>query len=152
MPHNTIYIAGFAGIFAENLRVTPFRKYLNAESKAPGTYRVAAIAREWYYGSGEASYKIRMKKTKIKKLNKGVRKFTVKWKKLKKKYTKGYQIRYSLKKSRIKTVKSWKKGKLTVKNLKGGKRYYVQVRTYVRCNGVKYNSSWSKKKSVRCRG
>lgn len=66
MPHNTIYIAGFAGIFAENLRVTPFRKYLNEESKAPGTYRVAAIAREWYYGSGEASYKIRMKKSKIK--------------------------------------------------------------------------------------
>ena len=67
----------------------------------------------------------------------------------------GYLIRYSLKKnmknSKIRTVKSWKKTTLTVKNLKGGKRYYMQVRTYAKVNGRRYFSGWSKKKLVKVR-
>ena len=127
--------------------------FYDAGSKAPGTYRVAAIAREWFYGSGEASYKITVKPTTIRKPSRGKKKFTARWKKLSKKYAKGYKIRYSLKKnmkgSKTKTVKSWKKSKLAIKNLKGGKKYYVQVRTYVQCNGVKYYSKWSKTKTVK---
>ncbi|MBR0412949.1 MAG: fibronectin type III domain-containing protein [Eubacterium sp.] len=78
--------------------------------------------------------------------------FTVKWKK-KTKNTSGYQIQYStnskFKKNRkTRTVKDKTKTALTVKNLKGGKRYYVRVRVYRVYKGKKYYSKWSNKKSV----
>ena len=41
------------------------------------------------------------------------------------------------------------KTKSTLKKLKGGKKYYVQVRTYTISKNVKYYSKWSKKKAVK---
>ena len=141
------------GITKSNSKV--ILMFSDNRSMAPGTYKVVAVSRDGSYGAGEASYKIRMKNTALKKLKKGKKKFTVKWKKLGKKYASGYQIRYSLKKSmkksKFKTVNGGSKSKVTVKKLKGRKKYYVQVRSFVKCNGVRYYSKWSAKKSIKTR-
>ena len=95
--------------------------------------------------------KITVKKTAIKKLIRGRKKFTVKWKKVS--GVTGYQIQYSLKKnmkkSKKKTVKGAKKYKLTVKKLKAKKKYYVRIRAYKKYKGKTYYSKWSKVKAVR---
>ena len=125
----------------------------NLASKLPGTYQIVVIARDSRYGSGEAKYTINVKPTSLKKVTRKRKAFTAKWKKVSGKYIQGYQIRYSLKKNmkkaKTKTVKSPKKSSLTVKKLKGGKKYYVQIRTYVKKGGSRYVSKWSKKKIVK---
>lgn len=95
---------------------------------------------------------VKPKKTSIKKLRKGKKKFTVTWAKVS--GVKGYQIQYSSDKKLKKnnksvTVTKQKKTKATVKKLKSKKKYYVRVRTYKTVNGKKIYSSWSKVKSVK---
>lgn len=91
------------------------------------------------------------KATKITKLKKGKKSFSVSWKKVN--GVTGYQIQYSLKKnmksSKKKNVKGAKKTKLNVKKLKKGKKYYVRVRTYKKVGGKTYYSKWSGKESVK---
>lgn len=92
------------------------------------------------------------KKTSIKKLSKGKKKFTVTWAKVS--GIKGYQIQYSSdkkfkKNNKSVTVTKQKTTKATVKKLKSKKKYYVRVRTYKTVNGKKIYSSWSKVKSVK---
>lgn len=92
------------------------------------------------------------KKTLIKKLSKGKKKFTVTWAKVS--GVKGYQIQYSSdkkfkKNNKSVTVTKQKTTKATVKKLKSKKKYYVRVRTYKTVNGKKIYSSWSKVKSVK---
>ena len=96
------------------------------------------------------------KKPSIKKLKKGKKAFKITWKKVS--GVSGYQVQYSTSKKFTKktskkiTYKGNKKFTKTVKKLKGGKKYYVRVRTYktVKVNGktVKLYSSWSKAKTV----
>lgn len=69
-------------------------------------------------------------------------------------YANGYQIRYTtdrkMKKSvKIKSYSSY--GIKTIKKLKRRKKYYVQVRAYVKVGGKKVYSKWSAKKSVKTR-
>lgn len=95
---------------------------------------------------------VKPKKTSIKKLSKGKKKFTVTWAKVS--GVKGYQIQYSTdkkfkKNNKSVTVTKQKTTKATVKNLKSKKKYYVRVRTYKTVNGKKVYSSWSKVKSVK---
>lgn len=95
---------------------------------------------------------VKPKKTSIKKLSKGKKKFTVTWAKVS--GVKGYQIQYSSDKKFKKnnknvTVTKQKSTKATVKKLKSKKKYYVRVRTYKTVNGKKIYSSWSKVKSVK---
>lgn len=76
---------------------------------------------------------VKPKKTSIKKLSKGKKKFTVTWAKVS--GVKGYQIQYSSNKKFKKnnksvTVTKQKTTKATVKKLKSKKKYYVRVRTY----------------------
>ena len=76
---------------------------------------------------------VKPKKTSIKKLSKGKKKFTVTWAKVS--GVKGYQIQYSSDKKLKKnnksvTVTKQKTTKATVKKLKSNKKYYVRVRTY----------------------
>lgn len=96
-------------------------------------------------------FKINPPKTSIKSLAKGTKKFTVKYAKKSAQIT-GYQVRYSLKSamsdSKKVSVKSASTTTKTIKNLKSGKKYYVQVRTYKTVDGVKYYSGWSTVKSV----
>lgn len=95
---------------------------------------------------------VKPKKTSIKKLSKGKKKFTVNWAKVS--GVKGYQIQYSSdkkfkKNNKSVTVTKQKTTKATVKKLKSKKKYYVRVRTYKTVNGKKIYSSWSKVKSVK---
>lgn len=95
---------------------------------------------------------VKPKKTSIKKLSKGKKKFTVTWAKVS--GVKGYQIQYSSNKKFKKnnksvTVTKQKTTKATVKKLKSKKKYYVRVRTYKTVNGKKIYSSWSKVKSIK---
>lgn len=95
---------------------------------------------------------VKPKKTSIKKLSKGKKKFTVTWAKIS--GVKGYQIQYSSdkkfkKNNKSVTVTKQKTTKATVKKLKSKKKYYVRVRTYKTVNGKKIYSSWSKVKSVK---
>lgn len=87
---------------------------------------------------------VKPKKTSIKKLSKGKKKFTVTWAKVS--GVKGYQIQYSSDKKLKKnnksvTVTKQKTTKATVKKLKSKKKYYVRVRTYKTVNGKKIYSS-----------
>lgn len=90
--------------------------------------------------------------TSVKKLASGRKQFTIKWKKSGPDIT-GYQIRYSLKSNmkKAKKVTVAKKGvtSKTVRKLKSGKKYFVQIRTYKTVDGKTYYSAWSKKKTVR---
>ena len=95
---------------------------------------------------------VKPKKTSIKKLSKGKKKFTVTWAKVS--GVKGYQIQYSSdkkfkKNNKSVTVTKQKTTKATVKKLKSKKKYYVRVRTYKTVNGKKIYSSWTKVKSVK---
>lgn len=63
-----------------------------------------------------------------------------------------YEIRYALKKNmkNAKTVKvNGKKSSITIKKLKSGKRYYIQVRAVEKNGTAVKKGAWSTKKSVR---
>lgn len=128
--------------------------------KNVGSYKVTVTGKGSYTGTKTATFKINPKGTSVKKLKKAKRGFAVTWKKPSKanlKQTTGYQVRWSLKKSmkgaKTKTVKATtkagKKCTLKVSKLKGGKKYYVQVRTYKKTGGKTDYSSWSKAKTVK---
>ena len=88
-------------------------------------------------------------KTGISKLTAGKQKITVGIKKVKN--VKGYQVRYALK-SNMQSAKSVssKNTTITLKKLKKGKKYYIQVRTYrLDTSGDKVYGSWSSKKSIK---
>ena len=86
--------------------------------------------------------------TTISKLTAKKKAFTAQWKK--NNTVSGYQIQYA-KNSKFKDAKSLKYKraiKLTIKSKKGGKKYFVRVRTYKTIAGKTYYSTWSKTKSV----
>ena len=96
------------------------------------------------------------KKPSIKKLSRAKKAFKITWSKVSS--VTGYQVQYSTSKKFTKktskkiTFKGNKKFTKTISKLKGGKKYYVRVRTYktVKINGkaTKIYSSWSKVKYV----
>jgi len=120
---------------------------------ADGKYDISGIPFEEITETTSVSKVKRPKKTKIKKLIKGKKRFTVKWKKVS--GINGYQIQYSTKKNFKKkyrktvTVKKAKITKKTIKKLKAKKKYYVRVRTYKLVNGKRVYSKWSAKKTVK---
>ncbi|MBQ0079127.1 MAG: fibronectin type III domain-containing protein [Eubacterium sp.] len=100
-----------------------------------------------YAGSVESSFKISPKAAAISSLTSGKRKLTVKM--TTKPSAKGvttYQIAY-----KMKGAKSWKyttttSQSKTIKSLKKGKKYYVEVRSYKKVGDTLYVSAWSKAK------
>ena len=111
-----------------------------------------------YTGTLTKTFRINPKGTSLKKLKKGKKSITVKWKKQAKKMSKvritGYQIQLATNKKFTKnkktvTVKGYKKVSKKVTKLKGGKKYYVKIRTYKIVGGKKYYSPWSKVKTVK---
>lgn len=113
----------------------------------PGEYNVTATGQDEGMGTAEATYKIVVKPTAIKKIKMGKKAISVKWKKQDKKYVTGYQVRYStkpsMKKSKYKTIKKYKKTSLKIKKFKKNRAYFVQVRTYKTINGKRFYSAWS---------
>ena len=111
-----------------------------------------------YKDSISKTFKINPKGTSVSKVTAGKNAFIVKWKKQSTKMSKaritGYQIQYSTNskfKSGNKTVTSngYSKVSQKISGLKGKKKYYVRVRTYMTVGGKKYYSAWSKTKAVR---
>ncbi len=98
----------------------------------------------------EDSVKDIVEASSIRKLKKGRKSFTVKWKKIS--GISGYQIQYSTEKSfknkKTVTIKGQKKKSKTIKNLKAKKKYYVRIRTYKLVEGKKKYSQWSGSKTV----
>ena len=125
--------------------------------KNVGSYTVTITGIGNYTGVTKATYKINPKGTSLKKAKRAKKAITVKWKKQSAKMAKsritGYQIQLATDKKFAKnkktvTVKGYKKTAKKVKKLKGGKKYYVRVRTYKIVKGKKYYSTWSKAKSA----
>lgn len=121
--------------------------YDNPSSKIPGIYGLTVTLRGGSYsGTMRATYKIRPKSTDLSKLTAQKGAFLAQWKKKTTQVT-GYQLQYSLRKDSdgavTKTVKSNKTTKLTVKNLKNKRNYYVRVRTYKQVGSDKIGSVWS---------
>lgn len=119
------------------------------QRKNVGTYTVSVKFKGEYGGTKKVTFKINPKSPQLKKVTPGSKKITISWAKMTTQVS-GYQIRYS-EKSSMKNAKSItisKNGQTSYvkKNLKSGKKYYVQIRTYKKVDGKKYYSSWSTKK------
>ena len=119
-----------------------------------------------YGGFKETTFKVIPKGATILKPKAAKKAITVKWKKqgtkmkylnanyyTKSAYITGYQVQYGLKSNfkgaKTKTVKGYTKTALKIGKLKGKKKYYVRVRTYMKIKGVgTFYSNWSAKKAV----
>ena len=124
--------------------------HLQTKGLAMGKYKLI-ITGYSSTASGNAvskTFTIGPKATSKLKLSKGKKKFKVKVKKVS--GAKGYQIRYSLKKSfATDYFKTTTKTSKTIKTKKSKKYYYVQVRSYKKVKGVKCYGSWSSIKKVK---
>ena len=110
-----------------------------------------------YSGSKTVTFKINPKGTSIKSLTKASKAVTVKWTKQATKMSAsritGYQIQLATdskftKNKKMVSVSGYSKVSKKATGLKGGKKYYVKIRTYKTVGGTKYYSPWSKVKTV----
>lgn len=106
-----------------------------------------------YTGSITETFSILPKGTSLTKVTGEQKAFTAKWKKVAKGIT-GYELQYATDKKFTKGAKTIriKNAKTTsqqVKKLKGGKTYYVRIRTYTDAGGATYYSEWSKALKVK---
>ncbi|MGN0523423.1 MAG: fibronectin type III domain-containing protein [Eubacterium sp.] len=125
--------------------------------KYVGVYKIKITFKGSYAGNPPhyKTFTIKPKGTSISSVSSGSKKFTVKWKKQAVQTT-GYQVQYSVysnfSTSKTLTVSGSSNTSKTVTGLKGGKKYYVRVRTYktVKVNGkaTRIYSSWSKSKAI----
>ena len=105
------------------------------------------------YQSGKFVVTVTVKPAKTARLKVEAQKKQMKvtWKKAKGSVT-GYQIAYAanskFKGAKQKLVKGASKISAAVKNLTGGKKYFVRVRAYKNVNGKKLYGAWSAVKSV----
>ena len=123
-----------------------------AGRKNVGTYKVTVTLKNGYEGKADVSFTINPAGTSLKKVKKGVKRFTATWAK-KTAQVDGYELQYStsskFKAAKTKTVAGAKKAKLVVKKVKGGKKYFVRIRTFKKAGGKKLYSAWSKAKTVK---
>ena len=120
--------------------------------KNVGKYKVTVTLKGNYSGTNTLSFTIVPKGTKLSSVKAGKKQVTVKWK-AQKKSTTGYQVQYSTSKkfegAKIATIKKNKTTSATIKKLKGGKKYYVRVRTFKTVGKTKYYSAWSNVKNAK---
>ncbi len=111
-----------------------------------------------YTGTKTKTFKINPKGTSLKSVAKASKAVKVKWTKqsakMKKSRITGYQILLATngkftKGKKTVNVAGYSKISKKVTGLKGGKRYYVKVRTYKKIGNAKYYSKWSGVKSVK---
>ena len=127
-------------------------------SRSVGAYTVTITGKGDYTGVTKAAYRIDPKGTNLTKLKKAKKGVTVKWKKQSAKMATsritGYQILLATnskftKGKKTVTVKGYAKVSKKVTKLKGGKKYYVKIRTFKTVGRVKYYSAWSKVKTIK---
>lgn len=137
--------AGKAKKWSKIATVKKNRTYLDKKVKngTKYTYKIVVVG-----GKPGSSYKTAttyyMKKASVTSAKKKNGSVYVKWRKNTK--ASGYQVQYaaksSMKKAKLVTVKGAKKVSLKLKATKA--RRYVRVRSYIKKNGKKYYSAWSK--------
>lgn len=129
----------------------------SSTGKDVGSYGITVTLKGNYSGTKKVTYKINPKGTSIKSLTKGSKLIKVKWGKqselMSQSRITGYQVKLATnskftKNKKLYTIKGYGKTSKKATKLKGGKKYYVKVRTYKVVNGKKYYSKWSKKKTV----
>lgn len=128
-----------------------------SNNKNPGKATVTIKGMGAYKDSKKVTFKIIPKASRVVKLKGGKSSMTVSWLR-RTACTTGYQIRYSisskrfttkkLRTGRTVTVSGSKKRSKTLKGLRPKTRFYVQVRTYKKSNGVYYYSKWSALKKI----
>lgn len=117
-----------------------------------GTTTIKAVSQSGIVGSKSITIKSSLASVKLKKVQAGKKKITVRWKAVKN--VKGYQIQYATKKnfkSGVKkvTVKGASKKTKIIKKLKSKRRYYIRIRSYGTEKGKKVYSAWSEVRSVK---
>ena len=119
-------------------------------NKAVGDATVLVKGKGKYTGTVKTSFMIIPKKMAIISLKSGKKRLTVKWKK--QASITGYEIQYSRKKdlsdAKRVVIKNPKTTAKIIKNLKGGKKYYVRIQSYKYRNKIIYFSGWSKVRAV----
>ena len=120
--------------------------------KNVGSYAIKVTFKGSYYqGSVTKQFVIKPAATSITAIASASKGFRVRWKK-QSVQTEGYQIQYSrnsnFSNGTAVSVRSNKKTVTTCKNLTGGRKYYVRIRTYKKTNGKTYYSAWSAVKRV----
>jgi hypothetical protein len=128
------------------------------DNKNVGMAKLIIKGKGSYKGTITKTFRINPKGTSIKHLKKAKKAVKVKWKKqsvrMSKSRISGYQIqlatdnRFTRNKKTV-TVKGYKKASKKIRKLKGGKKYYVHIRTYKTIGKTKFYSPWSEVKSVK---
>jgi hypothetical protein len=131
----------------------------STDRRSVGTHRVTFTFHGNYTGALTYTFNINPKGVRLSKVKAGKKSMTVKWKALKEKMAKssitGYQIRYSRKSNmqspKTVTVKGCNAASKKITKLKSKKKYYVQIRTYMKVGRNTYYSAWSSSKSVKAK-
>ncbi len=140
---------------------TSNKKVVTVTSKGNVTFKGIGKATVTVNAKGNAYYKAAVKKisftvtpktAQIKSAKSSKSKtISVKWKK--DKAVSGYEVQYAANKNfkgaKTKKVKKNSTTSLTINKLKGGKQYYVRVRSYKKVSKKQIYSSWSKVKRVK---
>lgn len=128
---------------------TDYKVKYPKNSKKIGTYKVVIYGKGKYPGTVTRSFKIVPAKPKIKSIKVGKRRATIKLDKKTYKYGgTHFEIRYRLSNSKTWKTITTKSQSKTIRKLKKGKRYKIQVRVYKKIGKTTYNSSWSKTKKT----
>ncbi len=126
--------------------------------KKVGSYKVTIKLKGNYRGKKTVTFKIVPKGTNLNKPKAEKKAIKVSWKKQTAKMNKsritGYEIQVATDKNFTKnkktvTAKGYKTSSKKITKLKGGKKYFVRIRTYMTVSGKKYYSPWSKAVSVK---
>ncbi|MBQ4467484.1 MAG: S8 family serine peptidase [Firmicutes bacterium] len=130
--------------------------YSNNKNVGKATAKIVGIGN--FTGTLSKTYKIIPKATTLKTPAAASKALTVKWNKQATKMSQsritGYEIQVATnstftKNKKTVKVNGYKKVSKKVTGLKGGKKYYVRVRTYMTVGDATYYSKWSAKKSAK---
>ncbi|MGI6721857.1 MAG: fibronectin type III domain-containing protein [Anaerovoracaceae bacterium] len=118
-----------------------------------GTYTVTCTFKgQMYRGTMKKRFNILPPTTRIVRVTRNIKSFSVKWSK-KKRQVSGYQVRYSrssrMKRAKHKTIRSYRTTTRKFTRLRANTRYYVQVRTFKKAGKKTYCSVWSKPKRIK---
>lgn len=120
------------------------------KNKDIGKGTITLVGKGNFMGTKIVAFGIAPKKNSVSKLTVGKKQMKVAWKKVSaaQKITK-YEVRYRVKGTSKWNTKSYaaSASTATIKNLKQGKQYEVQTRSYKTVSGKKYYSAWSTKKT-----
>ena len=123
-----------------------------------GKHAVKVTLKGNYSGTKSAAYTVNPKGTTIAKLSATAKALTVKWKKqtakMKTARVTGYQVMVATdakftKNKKTATISGYTTAAKKIPAIKGAKKYYVKIRTYMKVDSKTYYSAWSKAKGIK---